>query len=136
MKKLLLILLASSVTSVYASELKSFDEIYNSLQEGNNIRMVINFDKCSPPPHVDNMLIYTTPTAVMMRKDYLQFANSPLTTNNPDYPKQPILQNVTYKMTNANEMTIVTRMFKLPDYNLVYEANSVCELGTGVRIFN
>ena len=120
----------------FAGELKSFNEIYNSIQAGNNIRMIINFDLCSPIPPIANIHVYTAPTAIMMRKNYLQFSNSPLTTNNPHFPKKPVLENSTYKMTDNNEVNIVTRVITLPDYAVVNEVNSVCQLGTAVKIFN
>ncbi len=136
MKKLLCILLAGAMSATYAIELKSFNEIYNSIQAGKNIRMVINFDHCSPIPPIANIHVYTAPTAIMMRKNYLQFANSPLTTNNPQFPKIPVLENCTYKIADNNEVNIVTRVITLPDYAIANEVSSVCQLGKAVKVFN
>ena len=137
MKKILSILTLGMLTScAYADELKSFHEIYNSLQAGKNIKLLINFDHCTPTPPVSNIQVYTTPTAVMMRKNYLQFSNTPLTTNNPMFPKTPILENCTYKITDNNQITITTRVIKLPDYAVMNETTSVCSLGTSVKVYN
>lgn len=129
-------LLACGITLAYANELKSFSEIYNSIQAGKNIRMIINFDSCSPKLPIANINVYTAPTAILMRKNYLQFANSPLTTNNPKFPQKPVLENVTYKITDNNEVSIITKVIMLPDYTIANETSSICTLGTAVKVFN
>jgi len=136
MKKILLMLLICGMNSIYAHELKSFGDIYKSIQAGKNIRMIINFDNCSPKPPVANILVYTAPTAIMVRKNYLQFSNSPLTTNNPHYLKIPVLENCTYKISENNEVNIVTRVITLPAYAINEEMSSICKLGVAVRVFN
>jgi len=136
LRKLLAIMFACSITSLHANELKSFGEIYNSLRDGKNISMIINFDNCNPKPPVANIVVYTTPTAVMLRKTYLQFSNSPLTTNNPSFPQKPVLENVTYKINNTDNVDIVVRIITLPDYTIVKETNSACPLNTAIRVFN
>jgi len=136
MKKLLGILCVFCITPVFAHQLKSFTEIYKSIKSGHNIRMVIDFDECVPRPKIANVIVYTAPTAVMMRKEYLQFANSPLTTNNPQFPKKPVLENCTYKITDNNEVNVMIRLIALPDYSVVSESNLTCSLGGAVKVFN
>lgn len=128
------LVLATLISSANAGELKTFPEVYNSLQAGKNIKLVLNFAQCNPP--ISDIQVFTKPTAVMMRKTYLQFANTPLTTNNPMFPNKPVLENCTYKLTDEDKITITTRIIKLPDYSVLDEHVSTCGLGSGVRIYN
>ena len=136
LKKLIVLLLLLPFTSTYAKELTSFNAIYDSLSNGRNIKLVIHFDACDPKPPVSNVAVYTTPRAVMLRKNYVTFSNSPLTTNNPAYPNKPILENITYKITNDENLKVVMKTFTLPDYNLVNETSMNCPLKTAVRVYN
>lgn len=135
MKKIVAILLLCNMGLASAAELNSFNEISNSVQQGKNIKLVIHFDLCSPKPAMTDMVVYTTPTAIMIFKDHLQFANSPLTTNDPTLPGKPILQNYTYKIDN-NEVNIDMKTIRLPDYVVASEKTIVCPLGAAVKIFN
>jgi hypothetical protein len=136
MKPLFVLLFTFSMVAVQAGELKSFDEILHNVEKGKKIRAVINFDECSPTPPVANIRIFTAPVAIMMRKDYLQFSNSPLTTNNPKFSGEAVIENCTYKIMNTNEVKIVSRTLKLPDYKVVSEMTSVCPLSSGIKFFN
>jgi hypothetical protein len=136
MSKMLAMLLIFSSTQLFANELHSFSDIYESLSNGNNIKLVINFDACDPRPPVNSVLVYTKPSTVLLRQSYLQFSNSPMTTNNPAYPEKPILENVTYKLTNADMLHVIVKLITLPDYNIVSKSSSVCALNTAVKVFN
>jgi hypothetical protein len=120
----------------FSKELQSFSDVYDSLSSGKNIKLVINFDACDPKLPVGNIFVYTKPTAVMLRQSYLQFSDSPITTNNPSYPEKPILENVTYKLTNADTLHVVVKFITLPDYIIVNQLNSVCPLNTAVKVYN
>lgn len=135
MKKLLAYILACGMTFTYANELKSFDDIHHSLLQGKPIRLLIHFNDCSPKPApaIANLDVYTSPTAVIIGKDHLQFANSPLTTSNPE--NKPILENCTYRITD-NEVNITIRTITLPNYLVASEKIVVCPIGTAVRVFN
>lgn len=135
-KKVLFILCGFAMTPAHAGVLRSFNEIYKSIQSGNNIRMVINFDNCKPKPPISNLSIFTEAHSVLLRNSYLQFANSPLTTNNPGYPGKPVLENCTYRISDNNELSIVTRIITLPTYSVVAEITSICPLDSAVTVFN
>jgi hypothetical protein len=134
-KRLALLLIVASVPS-YAKELPSFSDIYDNISSGKNIKLVINFDACEPKLPVGSIFVDTKPTAVMLRQNYLQFSNSPLTTNNPAYPEKPILENVTYKLTNDDKLHVVVKFITLPDYTIVSQSSSVCALNTAVKVYN
>ena len=130
------VLLALTSAQSIAKELHSFRDVYDSLSKGKNIKLVINFDECDPKPPVTNILVYTKPTAVMLRQNYLQFSNSPITTNNPMYPGKAILENSTYKLTNDDKLNVVVKTITLPDYIVMNQLTSICPLNTAVKIYN
>jgi hypothetical protein len=136
MKKTWIVLLMLVSVQSFASELRSFNDIYDSVSQGKNIKFVINFDACDPKPSVDNIMVYTKPTAVMLRQNYLQFSNSPITTTNPAYLGKPILENTTYKLTNDGTLRVVVKWMTLPEYVLVNQSNSNCPLNTAVKVYN
>lgn len=120
----------------FAEELKSFRDIYDRVSHGKNIKLVINFDACDPKPTIGNIFVYTKPSAVMLRQNYLRFSNSSITTNNPAYPEKAILESVTYKLTNADKLYVVVKSIALPEYTIVSQSSSVCTLDTAVKIYN
>lgn len=136
MKKLLITLLMLLPIQSFAKELQSFREIYDSISNGKNIKLVIDFDACDPKPPVTHIQVFTKPAAVMLRQSYLQFANSPITRNDPAYPKKPVMRNVTYKLTNDGKLNIMTTLMTLPDYTVVKETSSVCPLNLAVKVYN
>ena len=136
MNKILAMLLILVSVQPFAKELQSFSDVYNSVSSGENIKLIINFDACDPKPPVGNIFVSTKPTAVMLRQSYLQFSNSPITTNNPAYPERPILENVTYKLTNADKLQVVIKLITLPDYIVVNQSSLVCPLNTAVKVYN
>ena len=134
-KKLAILLIFVSAQS-FATTLNSFNEIYQNVSNGKNIKLVINFDACDPKPSVSNVQVYLKPTAIMLRESYLQFSNSPLTTNNPAYPNKPILENVTYKLMDDNQLYVTVKSISLPDYTVINQSSSACALNTAVRVYN
>jgi hypothetical protein len=136
MNKMLTMLLILVSVQSFSKELQSFSNIYDSVISGKNIKLVINFDACDPKPSVSNIFVYTKPTAMMLRQSYLQFSNSPVTTNNPAYPEKPILENVTYKLTNAGKLHVIVKLITLPDYIVVSQSSSVCPLNSAVKVYN
>lgn len=134
-KMLVMLLIVLSVPS-FAKELPSFNAIYDSISHGKPIQLVIHFDACDPKPPIDNIVVYTQPTAVMLRQHYLQFSNSPMTTNHPAYPDKPILENVTYRLTNADTLHVMVKLITLPDYQVVSQSNSICPLRMAVKVYN
>lgn len=136
MKKIFTILFLLLSTHSYADELRTFNDIYTSLINGKNIKLVIYAYACSPTPITRDMIIYTTPQAVILHQNYLQFSNSPMTTNNPDKPDQPVLENVTYKINDKDQVLIELKIISLPDYQILKKQSSVCALNTAASVFN
>ena len=102
------------VVSLLGTELTTFEEITASLKRGEDVRVVIDFDDCSMQPSKSSLSVYTQAQAVMLRPNYLQFANTPLTTNHPAFPKTPVLENTTYKISDNGEVSITIRLITCP----------------------
>jgi hypothetical protein len=136
MKKILPLLFCLGLEPTYAQELNSFQEIYDSVKNGNNISFVINLEACEMKTPVTNFVASISPQAVLLRQNYVVFSNSPITTNNPAFPGRPIMENVTYKLTNADNLNIAVKYFSLPDYTIVGDMSAVCPLKTAVKIYS
>jgi hypothetical protein len=130
-----LLLFLTLMIPLLGRELCSFEEIYNHLKEGGDIRLVIDFDDCPMQSGKSNLSVYTEAHSVMLRPAFLQFANTPLTTNHPAFPKVPVLENVTYRITNKGEVTITMRLITLPDYQVKLEHVTEKYLGDSVRVY-
>jgi hypothetical protein len=121
-------------TLAHGKELNSFSEISNALIHGNSIRMVVQPDN-SPNSGQSALSFFTEASAVMLRSTYLQFANTHLTTNHPGFEKTPLLENVTYRISDEGEVRIMTRIITLPDYQIKGEHSMIYILGRSVKIF-
>ena len=133
MKKLWIFVMIA-MPSLHGKELDSFSEISNALMGGNNIRMVVQTDNCSSPGKSDYSF-FIEASGVMIRPTYVQFANTHLTTNYPGFEKLPLLENVTYKISDEGEVHIMIRVFTLPDYQMKSEYSMICILGHSAKIY-
>jgi hypothetical protein len=144
MKKLCILAILGMSILAHGKELTTYSDVVRALTNGNPIRMVVvQFGESSAPT------FYTEAKAVMIAPTYLQFANTHLTTNHPGFEKTPVLENVTYRISNkAEEITgvgegitgeeevlIVTRVISLPEYQMLKEHTLVCNLGSSAKIF-
>ncbi len=135
MKAWLFILLWCVMALGYSKELNSFQEIYDSVEEGNKIKFIIHLDACVMKTPVSTLTAFISPRAILLRQTYLTFSHSPMTTRNPNFMDQPIIENVTYKLTHESlHMTI--KFLSLPNYNVVGETRAVCPLSKAVRVFS
>ena len=116
-------------------ELSTFKEVCSHLKNGEDIRLVIDFDDCPIQSARAILCVYTEAHAVMLRPNYLQFSNSPLTTNHPLYPKTPVLENATYKISDSGEVSITMRLITLPDYQVINEWVVLRRLGASARVY-
>lgn len=133
MKRWLFMVLLFVLDPVYAEELKSFQEIYDSVKQGKNIKFVINFENCIMKSPISNLTIFISPRAIMLRQNYLKFSHSPMTLNNPNFPDQPIIENVSYKLTSES-LNMTIKFLSLPNYTVVGETNAVCPLNKSVKV--
>ncbi|MCH9756337.1 MAG: hypothetical protein K0U37_03990 [Gammaproteobacteria bacterium] len=136
MKNILFGLLLMSCSEVYAEQLMHFDDIRTSILNGNNIRLVIDFSACSP--RIDDLVIYTTPHDIALRKDHLEFADVPYITDVSNETSAAVdFESVTYKLTNTNELQFQFKSIALTGQNVsVNESSAVCPLDTAVKVFN
>jgi len=134
MKKLWFLIIIGISALAHAKELNTFSEISNALMHGNSIRMVVKPDNSSSPGK-STFSFFTEVNAVMLQSSYLQFANTHLTTNHPGFEKIPLLENVTYRISNDGEVHVMTRIITLPDYQIKGEHSMICILGHSAKIY-
>jgi VirK protein len=129
MNKLCILAIMGISILAHEKELTAYSEIASALKEGHPIRMVVQFGDELPT-------FYTEANAVMLRPAYLQFANTHLTTNHPGFENSPVLENVTYRITDEGEVRILTRVLSLPEYQILKEHTLVCSLGDSAKIYS
>jgi len=134
MKKILVLIIIGMSTFAYGKELLTFNEISDALMHGNNIKMVIQFENSSDPGKSAHSC-FTEASTVMLQSTYLQFANTHLTTNHPGLEKIPLLENVTYRISDDGEVSIITRVITLPDYQVKGDYSMICILGLSAKIY-
>lgn len=134
MKKIFFALCSLSTYS-YATELTSYNEIFQKVSQGQEIRLIINLEACNLK-HMADMLVSTIPQSMMIRSKYIQFSNSPMTTNHPGFVGKPVLENVTYRLRNSGDLDITMRSFALPDYAFIDESKVTCAQKSGFRVFS
>ncbi len=133
MKKVWILIIFGISTLAYGKELDSFSKVSKSIMGGNNIRVVIQSNSCDSGKSA--LSFFTEANSVILRPTYLQFANTHLTTNHPGFEKIPVLENVTYRISNDGEVRIMTRLITLPDYQVKDEHVMICVLGHSAKIY-
>ncbi len=136
MKQLVLSLLLLCCSPLYAGQLTSFDEVRESILNGNNIKLVIDFNACIP--QISDLIIYTVPHDIALHKDYLEFADMPYITDAPSSTGTSVdFENVTYKLTETGELSFQFKSIMLSGQDVsVHESGANCPLTTAVKIFN
>lgn len=128
MKKFWITILMGMASLAYGKELDTFSDVSNALMRGDSIRLVVQsastgFSFC------------TEANSVILQPTYLQFANNHLTTNHPGYENIPLLENVTYRISDDGEVRIITRVILLPDYKVRGEHSMIYLLGGSAKIY-
>ncbi|MCR9191833.1 MAG: VirK family protein [Gammaproteobacteria bacterium] len=136
MKKLTAILACTFLVPAYAQELKSFPEIYQSLRHGHPIKVVVDSDACDPMPGIEHIVAVTTVKKALLRPEYLRFTDSFISANNAKYADKTVLENVSYKLSNDNQLQVTIKYLNLPDYAVLDSYNTVCPLETAVKVYS
>lgn len=136
MKNILLGLLLVCFSKAYAGELNTFNDIRNTILNGNNIKLTIDFNACTPK--INDLVIYTVPHDIALHKTYLEFADIPYITDISAHEHTGVdIENVTYKLTDADELHFQFKSIMLTGgQTTVHESDAVCSLHTAVRVFN
>ena len=136
MRKVFLSLLFICFSNVYAERLNTFDDIRESILNGNNIKFVIDFNECTP--RVNDLIIYTVPHDIALHKDHLEFADVPYITDASNQSSASVdFESVTYKLTNTGELQFQFKSIMLNGTDVsVHESSAFCPLQTAVKIFN
>ncbi len=136
MKKIISSLLLIGCSSIHAEQLMSFENIRNSILDGHNIKLVIDFNACTPS--INDLVIYTAPHDIALHKDHLEFADVPYITDAALETGASVdFENVTYRLTNADELHFQFKSIMMSGGHVaVHESSAVCPLSTAVKVFN
>jgi len=136
MKNILLGLLLICCSPIYAEQLTTFNDIRESILNGNNIKLVIDLNECIP--RVNDLIIYTVPHDIALHKDHLEFADVPYITDASNPSGSSVdFESVTYKLTDTGELQFQFKSIMLNGTDVsVHESTAVCPLTTAVKIFN
>ncbi len=136
MKKIWFGLLFMCCSQIHAEQLNHFDDIRNSILNGNNIKLLINFSECMPK--INDLTIYTVPHDIALHKNYLEFADVPyITDTSNDAHASVDFENVTYKLTDAGELHFHFKSIMLTGASVsVDESTTICPLTTAVKVFS
>lgn len=96
-----------------AKELNNYSNILSSIKNGKNITTVINFSNCKPSIQ---MIGHYNPKSIVAYNNSILFSDGHFTRNNPQYPNQSILEYVTYKIDNSNNVQITTQFLNPTNY--------------------
>lgn len=127
------LLLIGMTTLAHGRELVSFSEVSGALMQGNGIRLVVQEEGASQGKSAHSC--FTEAGAVKVKPSYLQFANTHLTTNHPGLEKTPLLENVTYRISDDGHVQITIRVITLPDYQVKGEYVLSAILGDSAKVY-
>ncbi|OIN83888.1 VirK family protein [Francisella sp. TX07-6608] len=116
MKKIITLstLLLISLTSIaFSKKLNNYSDILNAVKDGKNITIFVDFSNCKPEIKVSGQF---SPKSIMIHNDSIIFSDTHFTRNNPQYPNEPILEYVVYKI-NDNNVDITIDMLNTDNYN-------------------
>lgn len=120
---------------MHSKELHSFQEVYDSVTQGENIKFVIDLGVCVPKK--SNILISITPTTILLQDKYLKFSNlSTITSDTSNLWDVVMLEYSTYKLTNKDNLNVSIRGISLPDYTIYTTFDAVCSLKDAVKVFS
>ncbi|MBK2357615.1 VirK family protein [Francisella hispaniensis] len=103
-----------SLTNIaFSEELNNYSDILNAVKDGKNITTFIDFSNCKPKIKVSGQF---SPKSIIIHDDSIIFSDTHFTRNNPQYPNQPILEYVTYKINNDNNVNITIDILNANNY--------------------
>lgn len=133
-KKLVISALTCFVVSSYAqaSELYSFNDIANSINNGNALKIVVNTKKCLTAPLGGIVVRSIEAKEILLMPNYLVFTNSQIISKGA----KPWLQTLNGRV-DADSVTISIKGVGFSETEGMSISNTSCKLKDGgVRFFN
>lgn len=138
MKKSLLLLGILLSTNLYAAKVSTYQEVVSAVENGDMIRININFDLCKPTgPKVLHGIGSYTPNEVLidMAGDVVATLTH-FTNHSSQNPTQPVYEFVRYIIREDNTVNISVNVFDAKTYMGVAEPLSYkCTLNEGATIY-
>jgi hypothetical protein len=143
MKKILLLPLLFTATSVFANVLHSYDDIHAAVLDGKSIRIALDFDKCTPhfraPKQRPSFGIgIFTPNEIVIEGDgRIDASLLHFTLHDPHAPSKPIYQFARYTITSDNNVNLSAKALDAVTYTPISEGFSFdCKIDSGAKIYD
>ena len=135
MRKLILFILLFSVGSVYANPLGSYKQITNAINTGKNIKVVFDLNTCNPKVPFQG---FYSPRAIVIFNKTVSFSDEHFTMDNPSFPNQPIIENISYHLLQNGNFTINQTLLDPVNYQEkgTTQPTIICQLGEGVKFWS
>lgn len=143
MKKFLLLPLLLTATSVFANVLHNYDDIHAAVLDGKSIRIVTDFDKCTPHYRASKqrpgfgMGIFTPNEIIVGGDGSIAASFLHFTLNDPRAPSKPVYQFVRYTMTSDNNVNLSTKTLDAVTYAPITNSISFdCKIDSGAKVYD
>ena len=124
----------------YSQELLNFNQIKTALLSGNSIHINIDFLKCTGPSQKTFSTSYIglfTPNQIMIGSDgTINTSFKFFTLDNPNFPRTPIYEYVTYSIKDNNSLQLTTEVLNAEHHPLTEMFSFTCEIGKGAKIYS
>ena len=141
MKKLLCLTTLLFVSHCYAEQLHSYDQIKSAIAEGKNIRIYVDYSKCTTSSKQKSMPSYSgvyTPNSITINNDAGYIATSMLhfTLNHPQFLSKPVYEFLRYTITSDNSVVLTETVLNPVDYSPLSNKFVLnCKIDEGTKIF-
>ncbi|WP_131782293.1 VirK family protein [Legionella gresilensis] len=138
MKKLVLATTMGLVLSTsYAAELKSFDQVSKAVSGGKGLTYVLNLNECQSNLPAQDIITSVKPDAFMViNKQRITAAFQHFSLNQPGAVGLPTFTNAKYDISADGKANIKITIMKAADYSAIMEYSLQCELGQGLTVFD
>lgn len=143
MKKFILLSSLIFATNCFANPLQNFEQIKAAINEGKNVRIIIDYAKCSMTTGTKNttMPSYTgayTPNEIGINNDagYVAASSMHFTLNNPQFPSKAIYEFVRYTISSDGSIAIsLTNLDAANFTTLTGKMSFTCKMNESARIY-
>ncbi|MBX3709909.1 MAG: hypothetical protein KIT56_07835 [Gammaproteobacteria bacterium] len=140
MKKFICFITLFFASTSFAEQLHNFKQIESAVSEGKLIRILVNYEKCTPlstQKMVGNHYAVFTPNAMAIGNDgnigtYVLY----FTLQDPHYPSKAVYQHGNYIISKDNSITITFTTLNAADYTQMGTSITInCKIDDSAKVF-
>ena len=141
MKRLLCLTTLLFASHCYADQLHNYEQIKSAIAEGKNIRIFVDYSKCTSSSKQKGMPNYSgayTPNEITINNDAGYIAASILhfTMNHPQFPSKSVYEFLRYTISSDNSILLTETVVNPVDYSPLSAKFSLnCKIDDGTKIF-